>query len=525
MTKRRSVHRRRALPTMLLLVVSLTMTNIVTGGSAAIAKSSGASNLRYGFDLTSSFTNTFDNTKSKGDCDLIPYFYLYDTLLHWDGTKLVPGLAVGWKLEGRFITLNLRPNVKFSDGTPMDAEAVKTSLLDNRKNAQLTSIAIVDNIDVLDPTTIRLHTKDDTGIQVVYALTSRDGVVMAPSSYTNGNTPDKKPIGAGPFMFKSFQPGARITLVRNPLYWDKSAYQFPGIEFTQAAAGPPSLTALRSGSIDIARFDADAASALKRDSSISVSVVHSDTYLQLQFRRSKAGSTPFDNEKVRQAIRYAIDRTRVNKIVLDGLGEPATQGFRKASPAYNASLANAYPYNPRKAKQLLKEAGYPKGFSFALEIPGGGIASMESQGVLIQDMLKQVGIKAKIGRVLGSDIATQYYIQGKGDAFAAARTSNKLTPGQIYDQYGKFQFVALWNHAEDATLDDLMIKAQSTQDLNVMNGMVKQANKYISDHALEVPIAFMPQLMAYKNQRVGGKIFGQTDICDPGDLSKLKMKG
>jgi hypothetical protein len=70
-----------------------------------------------------------------------------------------------------------------------------------------------------------------------------------------------------------------------------------------------------------------------------------------------------------------------------------------------------------------------------------------------------------------------------------------------------------------------MIKAQSTQDLNVMNGLVKQANKYISDHALEVPIAFMPQLMAYKNQRVGGKIFGQTDICDPGDLSKLKMKG
>lgn len=491
------------------------------GGSS----SDGGKNLRYGFDLSASFTNTFDNSKSKGDCDLIPYFYIYDTLIHWDGNKLVPGLAVDWKLEGREITLKLRPGVKFTDGTPMDAEAVKKALSLNEKNTQLTSIGIVDNYEVVDPLTLRMHTKDDTGIQVLYSMTSRDGVVMAPSSFENGHSPDKKPVGAGPFKFKSYEPGARITLVRNPDYWDKGTYDFPGIEFTQAAVGPPAITGMKSGSIDLVRFDSDSLSAVKKASNLAFVVVKSGAYLQLQFRRSKAGNTPFDNEKVRQAIRYAIDTEKINDIAQAGRGEPASQSYPKASPAYDPALVNAYPFNPDKARQLLKEAGYPDGFSFTMVIPGGNIAIMESQGVLIQDMLKQVGITAKIERILGTDIATQYYIQGKGDAFAAARLSSKFAPGAIYDHYGKFQFVAIWNHAEDPTLDDLMIRAQSTTDPAETNRLVKQASKIISDRALEVPIAFMPQFMAYNKDRVGDSFTAQTDICDPGDLRHLKMKG
>ena len=203
--------------------------------------------------------------------------------------------------------------------------------------------------------------------------------------------------------------------------------------------------------------------------------------------------------------------------------EAPNQPLPESSPGYNPDIANAYSYNPERANELLKEAGYPNGFTFTMVIPGPGIENMQNQGQLIQDMLKQVGITAKIKPVQGNDISTNYYINGGGDAFSAARLASSFYPGAYYDQYGKYQFVAIWNKTQRADLDAMLLQAQGTTDPAETARLTKQVAKIVSDDALEVPIAFMPQFLAVAKDRVGGTIDGQRNICDPPDLSGVRL--
>jgi ABC-type transport system substrate-binding protein len=494
---------------------------VAAAGCSGAGGNDAGSSLRYGYDLSAQFTNTFDMAKSTGDCDQIPDYYIYDSLLHWDPTtdQPTPGLAESYQLDGRTLTLKIRPGVKFTDGTPFDAAAVKQGLERNNANSQLTSLDIIASMEVVDPLTLKINIKDDTGIQLVYAFTGRDGYIMSPK--TKG-TAGKQPVGAGPFKFEAFKPGSSIELVKNPDYWQKGVYDFPGITFTQTSTGPPAVSALKAGDVDLIRFEAESYQTLKDDSKVGVAVQPTSAYLQLQFRTK--GNSPFTNPLVRQAVRYAINTKEINDIVQDGQGTPANQALPSSSPGYNPEVAGTYPYIPDKARQLLTQAGYPNGLDFTMVIPGGNIANMERQGALIQDQLGKVGLRAKIERVLGTDIATQYYIAGKGDAFAAARLATKYFPGVYYDQWGKFQFVAIWNGAERDDITNNSLAALSTADLNQAAALTRQSAKIVSDEALEAPIAFMPQFLAYDKARAGGTVGGQTDICDPPQLQGLKMK-
>ena len=131
-------------------------------------------------------------------------------------------------------------------------------------------------------------------------------------------------------------------------------------------------------------------------------------------------------------------------------------------------------------------------------IPGPGIENMSKQGQLLQDMLSKVGITAKIKPVQGNDIATNYYINGGGDAFAAARLASSFYPGAYYDQFGKFQFVAIWNKARTPghrRPHPALPRAPRTPRRRP--GSPRRPRRSSSDEALEAPIAFMPQFLAH----------------------------
>ena len=207
-----------------------------------------------------------------------------------------------------------------------------------------------------------------------------------------------------------------------------------------------------------------------------------------------------------------------------GEGTVADQSLPESSPGFNPDIVGAYPYNPDEAKRLLNQAGYPNGFEFTMVIPGPGIENMSKQGQLLQDMLAKVGITANIKPIQGNDIATNYYINGGGDTFAAAQLASSFYPGAYYDQFGKFQFVPIWNKAQRADIDDLTLRAQGSLDPKETARLTQDAAKIVSDEALTAPIAFMPQFLATAKDRVGGVVGGQRNICDPPDLSQLKMK-
>jgi len=485
------------------------------GGSTATGNPNGI--LRYGYDFAAMSTS-FDPGKSSGDCDAISIQPIYDTLVHRDaGGNLLPGLATSWDLAPPTLTFHLRPNVTFSDGEPFDATAVKAGLEHNEKNTTYSDMALIKAIDVVDPLTVKITYGDNTVVQLLYSFTAREGMIVAPNALKTAAT---HPVGAGPFMFSSYTPGSVLSIRTNPTYWDKGRYKFGGIDFTQVGTGPPAVTALKAGSVDMVRFEAESYESLKADPSVGVAVQSSGAYLQFQFRFKP----PFDNLLVRQAVNFAVDRNQINTVVNDGQGEVASQPFLKSNPSYNPAIAGLYSFNPTKAHQLLVQSGLPLPIKIEMVIPGGNITNMERQGAILQQELNAVGFNVSIKRILGSDIEAGYYLSGEGNAFAAEKLGEVYSPNLLWGSYGKDQFVAIWSEGERQDITDLMKQALSTGDLSVANKLDQQAAAITMNQALEVPIAFAPQFMAYNNATVGGVVHGQTNICDAPDLTGVIMK-
>jgi ABC-type transport system substrate-binding protein len=490
-----------------------------SGGSGGSANANGT--LRYGYALDAQFTDHFDPAKSTGNCDSIVLQQIYDTLLHRDVTgNLQPGLAKSWDIsaDGKTVTLHLRPGLRFQDGTAFDAKAVRVGLLHNQPNPQLTSLSFIDHIDVVDDTTDRIALNKAAPLNFLYALGNRDGMIVSSNSL---NTGDKQPVGAGPFRFVGYQPGAKISVTRFPEYYGNDNWKIRTIDFTQVGTGPPAVVALKAGAVDFIRAEAESYDGLKSSPNLGVAVQQTGSYLQFQFRFDR----PFDDLKVRQAFNYAIDRKQINDIVNAGQGEVASQTFPKSAPVYDPSLANVYRYDPAKARQLLAEAGYANGLTIEMVIPGGNYANMERQAALLQQQLQAVGVTTRVTRINGSDIATNYYQQRKGNAFAAAHLTDPYLVNLIWNQWGKGEFVAIYSNQERQDITDLSRRAFAETDPKKYADIVKQASKIVVDQALEVPIAFMPQFVAYDKARVGGTVKAQTDICDPPDLTGVTVKG
>jgi peptide/nickel transport system substrate-binding protein len=268
------------------------------------------------------------------------------------------------------------------------------------------------------------------------------------------------------------------------------------------------------------RFEAESYEGLKASPNVGVAVKPTGAYLQFQFRFKP----PFDKLLVRQAVEYAVDKAQINQVVQDGLGEVATQPYLKASPSYNPAIAGLYSFDPTKAHQLLVQSGLPLPVKVEMVIPGGNITNMERQGAILQQELNAVGFDVSIKRVLGSDIEAGYYLSGTGNSFAAEKLAEVFPPNLLWGAYGKDQFVAIWSEGERADITTLMRQALSTSDNAQANNLDQQGSAIVMNQALEVPIAFAPQFIAYNNQVVGGTVHGQTNICDPPDLTGVIVK-
>jgi ABC-type transport system substrate-binding protein len=308
----------------------------------------------------------------------------------------------------------------------------------------------------------------------------------------------------------------------NPTYWGKQSnpWHIGGVTFQQVSVGPPEVTALKSGAVDIVAIQPSDYPSIKGNSSYGVNTQSATDYLQFQFRFTP----PFDNLNVRQAVEDAINRSQINQVVQSGLGEVATEPFSKTSPAYDPSLANLYSYNPAKAKQLLQQSGLPLPIKVTMAIPGGNIASMADQGAIIQQNLDAVGFNVSITPIPGNAIASQYYIGGVGNAFAAQRPGEPYPPQQIADQWATGQFVAKYSKGENPQITTIINNALTAGTADQVFGLTKQALGIVMNQALDVPIAFSVQVSGYNTSRVGGQVYAQTGVCNAPIMNGITVK-
>ncbi|MEW2162694.1 ABC transporter substrate-binding protein [Streptomyces sp. NPDC007084] len=358
------------------------------GGEAASA-GGGTAALKW---TSSYFPTHWDPVVGGSGAQFRELSLVYASLTRTDETgKAVPDLAKSWEYnaKGDVITFHLRPGLKFSDGTPVDAAAVKAAIerAQKQKNSalfgDLTSIKSVE-ANGLDAV-VRLTQVD---YQIPQLLGERVLQIASPKAAASPEKLDQKPVGAGPFIVTQLVPGTKAVLKKNPDYWDAKNIHIDNVELTSAPDASTVVSGLQTGVYNFADIEPSQADAAKK--------AGLDVFVQPGFNASNislnVNKAPFDNDKVVDAVRYAINRQEFVDKLTFGYGSVTNQPFPKGYVAFDPQSANAYAYDPAKSRKLLGEAGYKAGdIKLSLVIP-----AEDPQAEIVQAQLAKVGIKVTI---------------------------------------------------------------------------------------------------------------------------------
>lgn len=436
---------------------------------------------------------------------------LYDTLLQptADGKGVEPGLAAEYQLsdDGLSMTLKLRPNIKFSDGSPITVNDVKWSLdraRDPNNGIWSFTLASVDQIETQGEDTVVLRLKHPDPTLVAGLATFNSAILpQKPYEAEAGATMEEKakafaehPVGSGPFQFESWQRGTELVIKRNPHYWKmgEDGQPLPYLDEVRFPVIPDDATRilkLQAGEVDGAELIPYARVAeLKNDPNLSMELFQST---KVQFITVNVRPTLTNGEKnvladpkVRQALNYAIDKDALGKIVTFGVGTPMVSFMSFTTPM---ALNNGpvYPYDPEKAKALLKEAGVAEG----TEVTSIGLAgSADETAILstIQQMWSAVGVKLSIEQ-LDNATRTARYRAGDFQMRVSLWTNDINDPSQITSYFAYFPNIeSLHSGYQDKRIDELFEKSQQEMDKEKRAVMYKEIQE---TYVAAAPIMFL----------------------------------
>jgi len=311
---------------------------------------------------------------------------------------VTPLLAEGWSMDpdGKSYTFRLKKGVKFHDGEAFDSSDVKFSFerAKDDKSTNKAKKAVFDNIrriDTPDAHTVIL-TLDNADPNFLFRMGENTAVILDPKSASGAAT---RPVGTGPFVFDDWKKGTSVTLKKWPGFRDAKAVRLERVTFRFINDPAARVAALQAGDIDgVPRLDApQAVKALQADARFTVAVGSTAGKGIVAINNKKK---PFDDVRVRRAIMHAIDRKAFIDGVLEGLAKPIGSHFAPTDAGY-LDLTGATPYDPEKAKALLKEAGVATPLAVTLTLPPPQYA--RKGGEVIAAQLAKVGIVAKIENV------------------------------------------------------------------------------------------------------------------------------
>jgi peptide/nickel transport system substrate-binding protein len=311
--------------------------------------------------------------------------------------EIVPRLAEKWEVspDATEFTLKLRKGIKFHDGTPFNAEAVKVNLdrlLDPKVAIRYRFlVAPISTVTVADEFTIKIKTKSPFAALVSNLTHQATGIQSPASLKASWDKAATKPVGTGIFMFKEWVPGNKFVMARNDNYWGKKAV-LEEVTWRVIPDDASRVVALETGEVHVAvRIPPFDIPRLKADKKLSVLDAASVRTIYLGFNALKE---PFNDKRVRQAINYAVNKEAIVKHVLGGVGRVSDAAISPGIFGY--APIKTYEYNVEKAKALLAEAGFPKGFETTLH-PAVGRYYMDASvcTAVAADLLK-VGIRAEI---------------------------------------------------------------------------------------------------------------------------------
>ncbi|MEK9968355.1 MAG: ABC transporter substrate-binding protein [Ferrovibrio sp.] len=408
-----------------------------------------------------------------------------------ENAQVQPLLADSWTVspDMRVFTFKLKSGVKFSDGTTFDSADVKYSFEtyggEKSTNKRKAVFANIEAIATPDPMTVTVTLKK-TDPTFLFSLGENTAVITAPESAATNAT---QPVGTGPYKLENWVKGDSVTLVANPAFRNPGAVKLKTVKIRFMSADAM-VTAMRAGDIDAVPIGITGENVreFEKDKRFKVTAgsTEGETMVIINNKRK-----PFDDVRVRRALTYAIDRPAVIEAASAGYGKPIGSHFPPHDPAY-VDLTKQYPYDPAKAKALLKEAGVSN-LEVTLRLPPPPYA--KPIGEVVQAMLSQVGINAKIENVEWAQWLDATF---KNKNFDLTVISH-VEPNDFvkYAEPGYY-----WQY-DSAKAQELIAKINSTLDKGERTKALQDLQRLLADDAVNVFLYNLPRLGVYKQGLTG----------------------
>jgi peptide/nickel transport system substrate-binding protein len=360
-------------------------------------------------------------------------FLLYDTIVSVDSDlSLKPGLAKSWSIEneGKRYVFDLQEGVRFHDGTPFNAEAVKWNIeqrLDEKvKSSQRNQLRpVIASIEVVAPYVVAINLNYPFPA-LTAELSDRAGMMVSPAASEKfGQDLGRNPVGTGPFIFEQWIQGTQIKLARNPNYWQRGAPHLNSIVFRTIPNAVLGLQRIAIGEIDIVGgLSPSDVRQIDQRTTAAIKLPFGRWYA-LQWQVDKP---PFNNLKLRTAIAHAIDRDRINQIIFDGQGTIANGLSPEGLWYSNPFKPITYQFSQEKARDLLKEAGWNMSDPITVWAPSEATYNKISQ--LVAEQLSAAGLNISISPIAQSE----YYarVVQRVVNFAPTTWSQRPDPDSLY---------------------------------------------------------------------------------------------
>ena len=442
------------------------------------------------------------------------FFNMFEGLVKPDSDgNLNPAVASDYKVseDEKIYTFTLREGVKFHDGSLVTVEDVKYSIercADTSEGGPL--VAAFSNI-------VSVNATDDKTIEIVLAepdadfLASMDTAII-PASNT---TPESVAIGTGPYKFVSHAPQESFVMEKFDEYWGEAAH-IDKVTLKVCANTDSIVMNLNGGSIDMfSRLTATQVSQLNNNFEVLEGTMNLVQALYLN-----NGVEPFNNEKVRQALCYAIDKQYILDMTSDGHGTPVgTSMFPAFGKYYMPELADYYTKDVEKAKALLKEAGYPEGFSFTIKVPSNYTPHIETAQVIAEE-LKAINVDAKIELIEWETWLSDVYSGRKFEGTVIGLDASSLTASSMLLRFNSDSSKNFINYS-NPEYDEAYARAVGTTNEEERTAAFKECQQILTETAANVYIQDMAEFVAI-NKKYAGYEFYPLYVQD---YSKLYIVG
>ena len=446
---------------------------------------------------------TFDAGKMNWGNQSIYGQAVYDPLVRIqpNGIDVAPGLATSWEYneDNTVLTMQLRDDVVFTDGTPFNAEAAAANLIrfrDGTSPQKAKAAGIVDATAV-DAYTLQITLTQADPAFLVY-LGIAPGQMMSPAAFENEDV-DTNPVGSGPYILdtEATVVGSSYVFKSNPNYWDPTIQYYETLTINVYSDSTAILNALRGGQLNVSNVSDNTTIPEMEAAGFDLHPVYLNMQGLFFWDRGGELNPAIGDVRVRQAINYAIDSEALLDVIGSGYGELSQQPFPTVSAAYDSTLDSTYSYDPDKARELLAEAGYPDGFTLVMPKSSRTARFIPP---LVSQMLGDVGITVEwvdVGANMISDL--------QGAKYAVAWFSLQQDPADSQLVNFMLSENATWNpfhyHApeSDALIEQVLAGgADASTAAKALNQYVVEnawfnkwytaANVLVSDKATDVTV-------------------------------------